>query len=127
MSDEINPLIVARKGEEILAKMDEGTTLPVKVRIMPLRVVHKTASLIEGIDECDLLEFVCAPVDEAQPLPAGWVDSLDEDSHDLLVRKARSLNFPRVAAWVKRQVDLMGDVAPLRRLTPTSVTSSPTA
>jgi hypothetical protein len=84
--------------EDVPVKLANGDALVVRVRIICVRQAFYLLGIIE--DEFALLEYVAsAPTGS---LPEGWIDSLTSDSHALLVEKARSLNFPILAARVSR-------------------------
>ena len=90
--------------EDVEITNHDGKSAIVRVRQVRARQAYYVLAILDN--EFDLLEYVCISPDGSD-LPEGWVDLLTPTSHDLLVKKARALNFPVALAAVERQGALM--------------------
>ncbi|MBI5692586.1 MAG: hypothetical protein HZC55_21095 [Verrucomicrobia bacterium] len=116
----VSKLAVIFAGEDLTARLHDGSSLPVRVRAMPARHLGRVLALCT--DEAALLDFVClvpAAEGEAQPVPGwsrvpeGWADNLTDASHAELLEAAHRLNFSRAANWGRRQIAAKQFQAPL--------------
>lgn len=109
-TQQTSKLAVIFAGEDIPAKLNDGSLFNVRVRAMPARHLGRVLRLADH--EAELLEFVCQvhtmEGEEVEPswkaVSAEWVDSLHDDSHVELYEAAKRLNFSRATKWAERQI-----------------------
>lgn len=99
-----SPLAIVFSGEEVEARLADGTILTVRVRALPARRHIEYINVAHR--EAEALELVCTHVPGQPELPAGWVDALSDESHALLATKVKELNFTRATATFQRSAEV---------------------
>lgn len=119
-------------GEIVAVALNGGTTVPVKVRLLPERHLNRFLDLLDVGRESELLKFVLqpdvapagepprfAPVNLAdekqQAAQAAFVDSLTSDAFAALLAVAEKLNVFRAVSQAERQIARGQALLPLKR------------
>jgi hypothetical protein len=124
-----NPFIILFAGEPIMARLLDGSTLEVFVRLMPERnLLGEFLQLMEdGSKIVELCAYTKVGEGEAPaaahpqiPPPRGywsvpqhWADNLTDDSLAEIYELAKKLNFPRAAKLAEGRLAAKKMIAPL--------------
>lgn len=100
----VSPMTILTGGEQLVAKLRDGTTETVTVRLMTMRELQ---GYITGIDD------ISAFVEMACKKPAGWADNLTPDSLFDLDEVTRRLNDPILDRLIQRQVNAVQKMRPM--------------
>jgi len=94
-SDKVDELITALGGAEIEITYRDGGKETVKVRQIPVRHMDKYLLAIDN--EPVAVELFCGK-------PAGWSDSLTEESFNAIAEKGQDINLPFFGPWLRRRM-----------------------
>lgn len=101
--DKIPADVLINGGMEITVTLKTGAKETVKVLLVPL---SKASRYVEFIDDLTLFtELVTAK-------PAGWADTLEDDSVYEIDELAKKLNDPRIDRFLQRQLKTVERMAP---------------
>jgi hypothetical protein len=128
-------LAVLFGGEQIQAKLVDGTMVDCFVRAMPQRAMADVMARAEDqsalIELCVYLDGDPSPDAPApryrlpigrQAVPAGWADNLTPESFDLIWEAATRLNFSVAVIWARRQIAAKKTVGPVFEATVQQIT-----
>lgn len=97
--------VIMNGGQSIKARLANGTTEEVKVKLVP---IGKIAAYLDKIgDPGAFVDFICGK-------PKDWSDTLHPDSFMEIDELGRKLNDPIVARFLNRQKDMMKGIGPIR-------------
>ena len=136
MKENPSPLAILFGGENITAKLVDGSEIPCFARAMPQRAMGEILARAE--DQSALVEFctyIQGDPDPAapparirapqglQPVPIGWADNLTAESFFALHEAATRLNFTTAVTWAKGQIAAKKTTGPvfeatIRQITP---------
>lgn len=98
--------VIINGGQSIKARLNNGTTEEVKVKLVP---IGKVASYLEKIgDPGAFVDFICGK-------PKDWSDTVEPDSFMEIDELARKINDPIVARFLKRQQRMMQGIGPMSK------------
>ena len=103
----INDLVIINGGVEVTVTHLDDTEETIKVRQVPLRHMSEYGNA-QG-DEGKIIEIVTNK-------PAEWVDSLTQESQELLIETGEQLNLDPFYRWTKRRLTANNRLEPLNNL-----------
>lgn len=106
MNIESNKLVSLTGASDYDAVKRDGTTEPVKIRQLPIKLLPKYASAQD--DELQMAEVLCDK-------PAGWAETLSDGSIEQIIITGEEINADFFGRWAKRRL------ARLERLQPGAV------
>lgn len=119
---QLSPTTLLFAGETATARLTDGTAVPVRVRLVPVRSLLTLLDLFDAGREAELIAAAVersASTDTAAPVwvpvDAPFVDSLADESHLALVEQIKALNFTRAVSYAERQIASGSALLPLKQ------------